>query len=112
MENLSGVGGNLDYHLTGLEKHIQCRSNTGLLKFHLYNLTREFGVYSPVRFIKAGAFAVLCLPGILAAQNNDSYAPRQEPKNENFNSQSVQPAALQSRVGDFLVSPYQQIGPV
>lgn len=69
-------------------------------------------MYSPVRFIKAGAFAVLCLPGILAAQNNDSSAPRQEPKNENFNSQSVQPAALKSRVGDFLVSPYLQIGPV
>ena len=69
-------------------------------------------MYSAVRFFKLVLFALFYLPGILAAQPNDSTAPRQEPKNENFNSQAVQSTATKSRVGDFLVSPYLQVGPV
>lgn len=63
-----------------------------------------------VRLIKAGTLIILCLPSTLGAQPNESSTQSQEQKKEGFTSQAAEPAAPRSRIGNFLITPYLDIG--
>ena len=71
---------------------------------------REYALHLSVRLITVGVVIILCLPSTLAAQTSDTTTQSQEQKKEDFTSQAAEPTAPRSRIGNFLITPYLDVG--